>query len=107
MAKIITDNVKYKLNNQNKMSKDIGLGNIIQSGCAVKKGSFTTVGGDAAETITDADVSASDLVVVVVETAGATPRSVVAANAASGSIAVTMSGDPSTDHVLNYIVFKA
>jgi hypothetical protein len=70
-------------------------------------GSFTTLGGDASETITVTGAAATDIVVVTVKTAGATPRSVVAAAAALNSIAVTMSGDPSTDHVLYYHVLRA
>jgi hypothetical protein len=70
-------------------------------------GSFTTLGGDASESITVAGVVATDVALVTVKTAGATPRSVVAAAAGTNAIAVTMSGDPSTDHVLHYVVFRA
>ena len=70
-------------------------------------GTFTTVGGGTTENISDVFISASDRVVVVVKTAGATPRSVVAAVAGAGSITVTMSGDASTDHVLEYFAFRA
>jgi len=70
-------------------------------------GTFTTVGGGTTENISDVSISASDRVVVVVKTAGATPRSVVAAVAGAGSITVTMSGDASTDHVLEYFAFRA
>jgi len=74
---------------------------------AVASGTFTTAGGDAAETITASGVVATDVVAVTVKTAGGTPRSIVAAAAGTGSIAVTMSGDPSTDHVLQYVAFRA
>lgn len=74
---------------------------------AVYAGTFTTVGGDASEAITVTGAAASDIVAVTVKTAGATPRSIVAATAASNAINVTMSGDPSTDHVLQYVVFRA
>ncbi len=74
---------------------------------AVAAGTFTTAGGDASETITAAAVLGTDVVMVSVKTAGGTPRSVVAAAAGAGSIAVTMSGDPSTDHVLQYVAFRA
>lgn len=73
----------------------------------VAAGTHTTAGGDASESITAAAVVGTDVVCVTVKTAGGTPRSVVAAAAGSGSIAVTMSGDPSTDHVLQYVVFRA
>ena len=70
-------------------------------------GTFTTAGGDASETITVTGAAATDIVQVMVKTAGGTPRSIVAAAAATNAINVTMSGDPSTDHVLQYIVLRA
>lgn len=70
-------------------------------------GSFTTLGGDASESITVTGAAATDLAFVVVKTAGATPRSIVAAAAATNAINVTMSGDPSTDHVLAYQILRA
>lgn len=73
----------------------------------VYMGTFTTVGGDASEAISIPGVVATDRIAVTVKTAGATPRSIVAATAATDAINVTLSGDPSTDHVLQYIVFRA
>lgn len=70
-------------------------------------GTFTTLGGDASEAITVSGAVASDIVMVTVKTAGGTPRSIVAAAAATNAINVTMSGDPSTDHVLQYVVLRA
>jgi hypothetical protein len=70
-------------------------------------GSFTTLGGDASEAITVSGALATDLAIVLVKTAGGTPRSIVAAAAATNAINVTMSGDPSTDHVLTYLLFRA
>lgn len=70
-------------------------------------GSFTTLGGDASESISVSGVVDTDIVVVTVKTAGGTPRSVVAAAAGTDAIAVTLSGDPSTDHVLHYVVYRA
>lgn len=72
----------------------------------VAAGMFTTAGGDAAESITVSGATSSDIAIVTVKTAGGTPRSIVAAASGTGSIAVTLSGDPSTDHVLQYIVLR-
>lgn len=72
----------------------------------VAAGNFTTAGGDAAESIAVSGALASDLAIVMVKTAGAVPRSIVAATAASDAINVTMSGDPSTDHVLSYVLLR-
>lgn len=74
---------------------------------AMFAGTFTTLGGDAAESITVTGATDTDIVVVTVKTAGAVPRSIVAAAAGTDTIAVTMSDDPSTDHVLQYVVFRA
>lgn len=73
----------------------------------VAAGEFTTVGGDADETISVSGVLATDLVLVNVHTAGGTPRTVVDASASANQIDVDMSGDPSTDHVLTYVVYRA
>lgn len=72
----------------------------------VYSGSFTTLGGDASETISVSGMLSTDRAFVVVHTAGATPRSIVAAAAANNQINVTMSDDPSTDHVLCYQVIR-
>lgn len=70
-------------------------------------GTFTTSAGSASQTIAVAGALNTDVVAVTVKTAGATPRSTVAAAAAANQINVTMSGDPSNDHVLQYVVFRA
>lgn len=70
-------------------------------------GTFTTAGGDASETISVPGVAATDIVAVTVKMAGVSPESIVAAAANTDQIDVTMSGDPSTDHVLQYVVFRA
>jgi hypothetical protein len=73
----------------------------------VAAGSFTTVGGDAAEVITIAGALSSDIAIVVLKTAGGTPRTIITSAAAAGQINVTLSGDPSTDHVLSYMLVRA
>ena len=72
----------------------------------VTGGTFTTAGGDDTETITDSIIEAADLVIVMLKTEGSTPRTVDAASANAGSITVTLSGDPSTDHVLQYVALR-
>lgn len=74
----------------------------------VTAGNHTTVGGDANESIVDANILATDLVFVNLEVKGATPRTILTAvaNASGGAIDVVMSGDPSTDHVLTYLVIR-
>ena len=73
----------------------------------VYTGTFTTVGGDATESIPVVGAVAGDVVAVTVRVAGATPRSIVASVPTTDAITVTMSGDPSTDHILQYIVTRS
>ena len=74
---------------------------------AFASGLFKTAGGDATETITVTGASVGDSALVTVNTVGSTPRTVTTAKVtAADTLTVTLSGDPSTDHVLNYVVFK-
>ena len=66
----------------------------------------TTAGGAAAEEITLPNVRATDIVSVILHTAGAVPRTISNAVAGAGKVTVTFSGDPSTDHVINLIVLR-
>lgn len=69
-------------------------------------GNFTTAGGDASESIPVTGVLAGDLVLVQVKTKGASPVTIAAAISAANAITVTLSADPSTDHVLSYMVLR-
>ncbi len=80
---------------------------ILPSHVAKYAGKHTSVGGDATEVITITGLDSTDVVVCTVQTAGATPRSIVAAVPTTNTLTVTLSGDPSTDHVLGYVVFRA
>lgn len=73
----------------------------------IAAGEFTTAGGDANEAIAVSGALASDISIVTLNTPGSTPRTVSSSNMAAGQINVVMSGDPSTDHVLNYIVLRS
>jgi hypothetical protein len=70
-------------------------------------GKHTSVGGDAVEAITVTGVAATDVVLVTLQTEGVTPRSIVKAVPSTNTITVTMSGDPSTDHIIAYQVLRA
>jgi hypothetical protein len=79
----------------------------LASHVAVFGGAHTTTGGAAAENFTVTGVLSTDIVVAEVATQGGTPRTLNAVTAAANSIHLTFSGDPSTDHVVNYLVFRA
>ncbi len=70
-------------------------------------GIFTSAGGDANEAITAAGCLGTDTAIVWVQKAGATPRTVDTITPGTGSIAVVLSGDPSTDHKLGWIILRA
>lgn len=72
----------------------------------IAAGNFTTLGGDANESITVSGALATDLAFVVLKTAGATPRTILTSAAATNAINVVLSGDPSTDHVLTYQLLR-
>lgn len=69
-------------------------------------GKHETVGGDATEVISVSGATAADIAIVTLQTAGAVPVTVVRAAASADSITVTLSGDPSTDHVLCWALIK-
>lgn len=72
----------------------------------IKGGDFTTAAGSATQTIAVDGATDSDIAIVTVKTAGAAPKGIVSASAASGQINVVMSGDPSTDHVLTWVLLS-
>lgn len=70
-------------------------------------GEFTTVGGDATESITVAGALATDLAFVVLKTPGVSPETIISSAAGIGAITVVFSADPSTDHVVTYQLLRA
>lgn len=70
-----------------------------------KPGKHTTVGGAASEDITLKGVTAAMRCQVSMEVEGAIARNLLSAKCGVDKITVTFSGDPSTDHVLNYLVY--
>jgi len=73
----------------------------------VAAGEHTTTGGGASEEITVTGATSSDLAVCVLKTQGATPRVIKTAAAGTNKITVTFDGDPSTDHVVTYLLLRA
>ena len=72
----------------------------------IAAGTFTTLGGDANETITVTGAAATDIVSVTLKTAGVSPVTILSAAAATNAINVVLSANPSTDHVLQYVVIR-
>lgn len=70
-------------------------------------GEHTTAGGAAAEDITVTGALATDLAIVTIHTVGASPVTLLTALTAADKITATFSADPSTDHVVTYLVLRA
>ena len=100
----LTTAQQYKLSRflNRKLASEVSLGDRV----AKAAGTFTTVGGDASETITLSGLLATDVCIVTVKTQGAGPQTILAASCSAGQIDVTMSGDPAADHVLQYVVYS-
>ena len=102
---ILTTDKKALLNTMNSSAYKAGLGDLLGVN-VLAAGTFTTVGGDATESITVTGAASGDIAIVTLKTAGAVPRTITTASVGTNAITVTMSGDPSTDHVLQYIVVR-
>lgn len=102
---------QYNLNNMNSRASEAQLGTKLEeahgSHQILAAGQFTTAGGDVNEAITISGLLATDVVLVSIETKGATPVTLVQSTAAAGQINVELSADPSTDHVLSYMALRA
>lgn len=70
-------------------------------------GTFTTVGGDADETITVTGALATDLVICQVVDGGTNSVTLLEATAAEDAVNLVLSADPSNDAIVNYIVLRA
>jgi hypothetical protein len=70
-------------------------------------GKFTTVGGDAAEQASVAGVVAGDVVVACVQTQGTGSRTLLSSIPGTDVIDFVLSGDPTNDHVISYVVYRA
>jgi len=68
---------------------------------------YTTTGGNATEAATVTGVAASDLVVASLAAKGSTPRTLLTTATTTDTITFVFSGDPSTDHVVTYAVYRA
>lgn len=72
----------------------------------IASGFHTTVGTAAFEDITVTDVLATDVAIVVIKTQGAGARILLSMAAGVDKITITFDADPSTDHVVSYLVVR-
>lgn len=109
----LTNEQKSIINRMNRRALKVGLGtevqnlgNLINGFKIVNAQLKTTVGTAAIEDVAISGVVATDVCLVLLHTAGSTPRSIVSAVCATGKVTITFSGDPSTDHVVNILVIR-
>lgn len=69
-------------------------------------GTFTTLGGDAFESISITGVTPTDIAFVTLKTQGAGTRTIISAAADTNEVDVVLSGNPGTDHVISYLVIR-
>lgn len=70
-------------------------------------GQHTTAGGDANETATVTGVLATDIAIATIEDNGTNDVTLLQTAAAANAVNFTLSADPGTDCVINYIVLRA
>ena len=70
-------------------------------------GQHTTAGGGANETATVTGVLATDIVIATIEDNGTNNVTLLQAAVAANAVNFTLSADPGTDCVINYMVLRA
>ena len=73
---------------------------------AIFAGTHTTVGGSASETKTITGLLSTDIVLVSLRQKGATPRTILTAAPTADTLTLVFSGDPSTDHKVDYVIYR-
>jgi hypothetical protein len=101
----------FKIDSQDIEDGGISLANL-DSGIApayivVFAGQHTTAGGDANESATVTGALATDIAIACIEDNGTNNVTLLQTAAASNAVNFTMSGDPSTDCIINYQVLRA
>lgn len=106
-AKIAPDAIDSTLIADNAVSLEHLDSGIEYSHRVFAAGTFTTLGGDANETISAVGALGTDLAFVQLKAKGITPRTILTAAANTDSIDLVFSGDPSTDHVVCWQLLRA
>lgn len=73
----------------------------------VAAGQLTTAGGDANEQASASGVLATDIAIASLEDNGTNNVTLVTAAAAADAVDFVLSGDPSTDAIINWMVLRA
>lgn len=73
----------------------------------VAAGQFTTVGGDATESVTATGVLATDIAFAVIESDGTNDSVLLTTAAASNAVTLIFNEDPGADILVNWMVLRA
>jgi len=68
-----------------------------------KAGQFTTIAGNATQSIPVHGINSTHACMVMIHTEGASPVTILKAECGDGEITVTFSADPGSDHVVNWM----
>lgn len=69
-------------------------------------GNYTTLGGSATEAASISGVLSTDIAIVSLKSQGETPRTILTAAPSADTLTIVFSGDPSTDHVVSYMILR-
>lgn len=70
-------------------------------------GKHTTTGGNATETFTVTGLASTDVILATLQAKGGTPRTILTVAPTTDTVTLVFSGDPSTDHVVSYVAWRA
>lgn len=101
-SKVLTANILNANVTLAKLAAGITPSHVVKFG-----GKYTTLGGNATEAQTVSGVLSTDIVHAVLQAKGGTPRTILTSAPTTDTITYVFSGDPSTDHVVAYVVWRA
>ena len=105
-AKLATDAVETAKIKDGNVTLDKLSAEITPSHVVKFAGQHTTVGGDANETATVTGVLATDIVIATIEDNGTNNVTLLQAAAAANAVNFTLSANPGTDCIINYMVLR-
>lgn len=101
-AQIQTDDVADSAVTLAKLASGVTPGYVVKYA-----GQHTTAGGDTAESATVTGALASDIAIACIEDNGTNNVTLLQTAAAADAVNFTMSADPSTNCIINYMVLRA
>jgi hypothetical protein len=82
-----------------------GVSTLLSSHCYKFQGIHTTAGGSATVEILHPGIEGAMNALAQMKTLGETPVSILSCKCEEGKLVIELSGDPSDDHILTYVIF--